>query len=176
MRYMTKAMLASVASLTLAGAANAALIDFRLTGSYTAHFQIDANPTVVDPDEFGFVVQNVIGNFPSTSVGYAADVSFFTADNLGGLEIDDPYGDSPRAVVVSDGPQLFTGSTSNPTFTLGTFDLAEYMGDGTYTLVISNVAAAVPEPSTWALAILGFGAIGVAMRRSSRNVSVRFAG
>ena len=36
---------------------------------------------------------------------------------------------------------------------------------GTQRLGTFNVAAAVPEPSTWALMLLGFGAIGTAMRR-----------
>ncbi|MBS0282967.1 MAG: PEP-CTERM sorting domain-containing protein, partial [Proteobacteria bacterium] len=36
-----------------------------------------------------------------------------------------------------------------------------------------NLAAAVPEPATWALMILGFGAIGGMMRR--RRVSVAYA-
>jgi hypothetical protein len=30
---------------------------------------------------------------------------------------------------------------------------------------IGGVAAAVPEPGTWALMLLGFGAVGVSMRR-----------
>lgn len=41
------------------------------------------------------------------------------------------------------------------------------------TLSFSAIAAAVPEPSTWALMILGFGAVGYSMRR--RNAGVRFA-
>lgn len=40
-------------------------------------------------------------------------------------------------------------------------------GNGSYsgTLAFAAAAGAVPEPSTWALMILGFGAIGFAMRR-----------
>ncbi len=38
----------------------------------------------------------------------------------------------------------------------------------------SAVAAAVPEPATWAMMMLGFGAVGYAMRRRSKAV-VRFA-
>jgi len=33
----------------------------------------------------------------------------------------------------------------------------------------------VPEPATWALMILGFGAVGGAMRRRNAKTSVRFA-
>lgn len=42
------------------------------------------------------------------------------------------------------------------------------------TVTVSRVTAAVPEPSTWALMILGFGAVGYAMRRRQK-VAVRFA-
>lgn len=34
---------------------------------------------------------------------------------------------------------------------------------------------AVPEPATWGLMILGFGAVGAAMRRRKTSVSVRYA-
>ncbi len=36
---------------------------------------------------------------------------------------------------------------------------------------IDNLAVAVPEPASWAMMILGFGAIGFAMRRRSRMVA-----
>jgi hypothetical protein len=41
--------------------------------------------------------------------------------------------------------------------------------------IAGAMAAAVPEPSTWALMILGFGAVGGAMRRRQAKTSVRFA-
>lgn len=39
----------------------------------------------------------------------------------------------------------------------------------------SQAAAAVPEPSTWALMLFGFGAIGYALRRTSRRVTIQLA-
>lgn len=42
-------------------------------------------------------------------------------------------------------------------------------------LLVDNFAAAAPEPATWALMILGFGAAGVAMRRSRKKVIVAYA-
>lgn len=48
-------------------------------------------------------------------------------------------------------------------------------GLGTFSGTIS-FAAAVPEPATWAFMILGFGAIGAAMRRRPKaSVSLRYA-
>lgn len=38
-----------------------------------------------------------------------------------------------------------------------------------------DVSAAVPEPATWAFMILGFGAIGGALRRRKTNVKVSYA-
>jgi len=41
---------------------------------------------------------------------------------------------------------------------------------------LEEVAAAIPEPGTWAMMLVGFGAVGYAMRRRPRTtVSVRFA-
>lgn len=39
----------------------------------------------------------------------------------------------------------------------------------------SPIAAAVPEPATWAMMIAGFGAVGFAMRRRRTQATVRFA-
>lgn len=41
--------------------------------------------------------------------------------------------------------------------------------------IAGAIAAGVPEPATWALMILGFGAVGGAMRRRQAKASVRFA-
>lgn len=37
------------------------------------------------------------------------------------------------------------------------------------------VSPAVPEPATWAMMTLGFGAMGFAMRRKKVNTRIRFA-
>jgi hypothetical protein len=52
------------------------------------------------------------------------------------------------------------GTTSGPT----------YLDD-----FLINTGAAVPEPSTWAMMLLGFGAIGFAMRRSRRRGALHAA-
>ena len=80
----------------------------------------------------------------------------------------------------------------NPTS--GSTDLAEhyaltdlFLGAGTYTLHMSGTRgrlstytgdisfAAVPEPSTWAMMLLGFGAVGFAMRRRRRPALMQLA-
>lgn len=57
------------------------------------------------------------------------------------------------------GPQLFSGSTHTPTLLEGAFVTSG--GD----LSITPVGAAVPEPQSWALMILGFATAGAALRR-----------
>ena len=70
---------------------------------------------------------------------------------------------------------------AQPIFKLGTFTLSTYPRNGlprqpiqNYTVTISQAAAAVPEPATWAMMIGGIGTAGGALRRRQR-VAVRFA-
>ena len=61
----------------------------------------------------------------------------------------------------------------------GTFRIENYVVGSTNTPVSINgtvmpFAAAVPEPATWGMMILGMGAIGFAMRRRNINTRVRF--
>ena len=58
-----------------------------------------------------------------------------------------------------NGPDLFTGNPADPVFTLGSFNLANPFFGQNDVLTISAVAA-VPEPSTWAMMILGFAGVG----------------
>lgn len=72
----------------------------------------------------------------------------------------------------------FNGQAAGGQWTLTVRDrLASDSGRlGSWRLQIETdrVVAAVPEPGTWALLILGFGAVGAAMRRQ-RQVQARFA-
>ena len=54
----------------------------------------------------------------------------------------------------------------------GTAGPTSYQFNGTITYDLSG---GVPEPATWALLILGFGAVGGAMRRRSSTIAVSFA-
>jgi hypothetical protein len=61
---------------------------------------------------------------------------------------------------------LVAGATNNLVVTGTTGGNASYRG----TLSFANVAA-VPEPGTWAMMLLGFGAIGFSMRRRQRHAA-----
>ena len=58
-------------------------------------------------------------------------------------------------------------------FTTDRFRLSAFGGDAFYSMSEFQAFAAVPEPATWALMILGFGAIGGTLRR--RSAKVRYA-
>ena len=75
--------------------------------------------------------------------------------------------------------QLYNGTYGGPgwipVFKTGTFTMAGDGGAGSYILTISQVASAIPEPSTWALAVLGMGLVGASLRSRRTRVSVRYA-
>ena len=165
------AILAMVAlGVTLAPPAHAALIDFELTGSRQASFQIDTShiPDTSSASFFGDQIQyfNVTGVFggvkETATIGFGtflfADLNILAA-GLGFTQFA--------------GPDLFTGSPSKPDFKLGTFALSSIVS-GPSTITIS-AAPAVPEPSTWAMMSIGFAGIGFMARRGGRGARLRLA-
>ena len=165
---------AAIALLFSAGVANAALYQFNLTGDYTASWQL--NSTVVADaagEGEGFILWDVEGNFPG-SLFDVADLTFYNEAIGGGMEILDFYGET--LLLVTDGPQLYTGSEETPTFLLGTFNLTEYLGSGAYTLTVTDLDAGpgpgpdpdptdVPEPATAAMLLGGLGLMYASRKR-----------
>lgn len=162
--------------LLSAGAANAALLNFNLTGGYTASWQLDS-ALVPDASEdgVGFLFYDVEGNFPDSFFD-VADLTFYSAAIGGGLEIYDYYSDT--YLLSTDGPQMYTGAEDSPMFSLGTYFLTEYLGTQTYTLTIALADAGpgpgepsdVPEPASAALLLAGVGVM-AALRK--RKVGIR---
>jgi hypothetical protein len=160
-------VLTAFSTVLTAAPASAQALFFELSGSRTASFTLDDSM----PDSFtsSFIgdqifFNNVAGSFGGTDG--TADISFGTnlvadlniqSSNLGFTQLSMP-GD------------LFTGPASNPTFNTGTFNLSGGFTAGPATLTITRAdAGAVPEPGTWAMMLLGFGGMGVAMRRRRRS-------
>lgn len=159
------ALLASVACLaTLVSLpAQAAILDFVLSGSKNATFQFDSNPI---PDSsstsiFGDQIQftDVAGIFDGVA-GVAPSIGFgsglFASLNINGTSL---------GFTQFAGPSLFGGTSTAPVFSPGVFQLTSIVS-GRSTLTISQAqTGAVPEPATWALMIAGFGLTGAALRR-----------
>lgn len=161
--------------------ANATLYDFVLTGSQTAEFRIESSApssfTLGNPSfDFGQVhYDNVKGIF--AGITQTASVSFgegfVYAIDIAGTELSSGLG---AGFFQFGGPQLYTGLTSDPQFILGAHTLSSPFSSVRDTLTISEVAGAVPEPSTWAMMIIGLAGVGfVAHRRKNAGQQVRLA-
>jgi hypothetical protein len=61
-------------------------------------------------------------------------------------------------------------------FVLGSFQTEGLHVDGAGMLTVSHIDSAVPEPSTWAMMLVGFAVVGVAMRRRKSNWELPQAG
>jgi hypothetical protein len=74
----------------------------------------------------------------------------------------------------ASGQQFLSRSLVGPTLAAGQHTLSFVGTDlngGDNTAFIDNVSAAVPEPASWALMIIGFGGLGAGLRRTRRNVA-----
>ena len=162
MKSLKNVLLAAM--LCSAGVANAALLQFNVTGDYTASWQMDAERV---PEEYfgevGLVMWEVAGTYAG-SASSMADIGSFNGGFGGGLSILDL--DTFAYLLVADGPQIYAGTETNPLFAPGIFALTEYEGTGRYLLTVTEVAeAAVPEPATGALLLGGLGLLAFARKR-----------
>lgn len=107
----------------------------------------DANGNPITGQSFGFIALN-----PFSSCG------IFTG-GCGAVQWD-----APQTFNFGNGGS-FSVALNNVTF--GTPGSAQV--GGTFTL-LSNSVPGVPEPATWAMMLIGFGAVGYAMRRSRKAV------
>lgn len=129
---------------------------------------------------------SVLGN-SSATIDFATAVNAFqfawgSLDTYNTLTVTD----SDNNVYVYTPPILSSGSNgdqglpgTNGVFTLtgtgGTKFTSIQLSSGSNSFEIDNLAVAVPEPSTWALMILGFGLVGGAMRRRTTALKGAFA-
>lgn len=167
--------LGALATLALSTSANAATFySYALTGAYTANWfiPVGAPPFFLGPVSFGFA--DVQGTFPGTTTGYVSDIYFYDAANGGGLELVDHYAPGGDVSTLNiTGLTLYTGTLANPTMKTGIFDLVDYAtGAQNYHLVVTLFTeTAVPEPASWAMLLVGFGALGGVLRARKYGVS-----
>lgn len=160
---------AALSSVFASVPASAQALVFNLTGSRTANFTLDDsipdsfNTSALIGDQIFF--NNVAGTFGGTAG--TGNISF-------GSNLISPFQIQSANLGFTQfgGPTVFTGSPSNPTFLLGTFNFGGIVS-GNSTLTISRAVAAVPEPATWAMMLIGFGAVGFSVRRRGATMTVR---
>ncbi len=151
-------------SAGLASEARAATLLFNLDGSFTASFQLDSMPVPTRFTDFGFLGQSTFANVPITFNGVerTADLIFGT-----GLAARLNIVGSGIPFTQLTGDTLFTGTTANPVFAPGIFQLGNPFFGQSLTLRISEVpmSGTIPEPAGWMMLIAGFGLLGSALRR-----------
>lgn len=100
--------------------------------------------------------------FPETKEAtLIAALTSLASGNGGGSDYDVLYDFAENAAL--NGPNGDAGFGLNQRFTSVAFSDGRIIGTGLF--FATPVAAAVPEPATWALLLLGFGGVGVALRR-----------
>ena len=155
------------------GGAGATEVQFTVTGGDSATFELPLNPMPnVELALALFEVFSVPAVIEGTSTTLA-DLTFFA----GGIEGGGGFaGDN---VLSFSGPQLYKGPESRPTFVPGTYTVIAFGGEtDTLTIapIISNPSGppnppplSVPEPSTWAMLLLGFVGLSYAGYRKVRT-------
>ena len=168
-----KSLMIGASVLTLAMAATpaaAAPLLFELSGSRSATFTFDPETTTPDFFSSSFIGNQVSYNTISGTFGGTPGTAFvgFGTFLVATLNIQTPS----LGFTQFAGPDLFTVSNMRPVFSLGTFQLTSIVS-GASTLTIS--AAAVPEPATWAMMLVGFGMMSGAMRYRRRSTAIVYA-
>lgn len=158
----------SAAIVGMASPAYAAPLVFNFSGpSGTAVFQLDSNPT---PDTFSSFLGSDQIAFKNVSGVFGGIAG--TADNIGfgnGLFASLNINAANVGFSQFSGPTLFSGPANTPTFSVGSFVLINpFFGNANLTISPAAVAGAVPETATWVMMLVGFGAVGFAMRRRSK--------
>src|SRR4051794_13518659 len=161
MRYAVSFATALAAVALIAGApASATIVNFSVTGDDTASWSIDDSvaPDSYDADTFVYTTDFTLNGTTTNNVG----VIFYDDAFSGGI-----YGDGFGFLSA----QLFSGPTSAPSFVLGTFGAVGFPDDSLSYTVTITADRGVPEPSTWAMMLLGFGAMGVSIRWGKRRAA-----
>ncbi len=174
---MKNASMTIVATLAVSTAmltpsvAGAATLLFTLSGANEASFDLDSKAAVDYDPSSPYLTYDVTVDYDGGLLKSGL-LYFFSGSYGGGLVVDHPG--QPQAISLY-GDGLFASRPDSPEFTPGSYAFASAKnGPQDTTLVISELAASVPEPMTWAMMIAGFGAMGAVMR-ARRNVEVRFA-
>lgn len=184
-------LLAVPALLSFTTPAAASVFAWDFTGSgYTASGTLTTNdsnsianplPCATCADGPGFLVTGITGTINgSTITGVAALNSFFFNDNRF-------YSQTSNGALDFAGLGFTTATNTYKIFAgdwAGSIDQTYLMVNGDTAVNLSRpiegnarlISGPVPEPATWAMMLVGFGAIGATMRRrTAQQLKVRFA-
>lgn len=116
-------------------------------------FSQDGSATSYSGDVFRLLVTFTLpaGSTPGSTLFQTLLQGTVTGVNGGGVFVN-----------FDNTPLLFNSSAGEFTFTIADLNVT---GGSAFAAVTANIQAAVPEPGTWAMMLLGFGAIGYSMRR-----------
>ena len=144
------------------------------TGVYDFNYLFtNTNAAVSNLADFGFTTNPTLQNITGTGMGFKFNPTNFP----GGYDVDACAFSGNNCDAANNQADLFSG-TFQLTFAPGTSSIAlgsfvdryaslsqlnNTSGEGT------QVNSAVPEPGTWGLMLLGFGGIGVSLRRRRRT-------
>jgi hypothetical protein len=156
--------LAIISAILLGAAAiparadSGATLSYTLTGPLSATWTMSQDPTTfISEDGIAFAVA-----VPDLVVGGSATpdlVVFFSLGDMGGVN------SVTDAIPDLTGPQLYTGSETNPVMLTGTFNLINTDGGGTEVLTVKNQS--MPEPGTLLLLSAGLLVVAGLKRKSS---------
>jgi hypothetical protein len=163
----TAALLASAASADAATLLRYSIapVSGAGVGSFEFVLDVDRTPDIRLSDSVRYFNVPVTYRLPGDAADRTATpgITFFSPIQQGGLFIGFLSTGNFRLL----NTPLFTGPTTNPQFLTGTFRLsttAQNNGPRPFDNYLLRVTA-VPEPSSWALMIVGFGLVGSALRR-----------
>jgi hypothetical protein len=193
-------VLAVALALSGIGQANAAIITraYSLTASDFINFNGTPSPITSLSVTFELTYDDTVSGF----VGAPASFNTITNGiaNVGPFAATPVFGYFPAAGPIAPFPRLgvggalnggnalvngtddfyftFDASAASPTNAMLSFTSASYATPFIATnAIVTRIAAVapVPEPATWAMMLVGFGAIGFAMRRRKVKTTVSYA-
>lgn len=127
-------------------------------------------PTTTDPLNSSFTIGDATlyaydsqaGFYPTTD-----DITFYDLSQGGGFSITKGY---TGMGIRYFGSQLFGGTLDAPAFSPAVYELTNDYFPVSNTLTITPVSP-IPEPAAWTMMILGFGAVGYALRARPRSAT-----
>jgi hypothetical protein len=157
-------------SVATANADSGQTVSYTLTGAATdATFTVSMGASGTSPSpEFSaqsylFMVEPT--NLIVDGTAMTDTLAFFSSSELGGFNA------VFEALPDLGGPQLYSGSESDPTLLTGVFCLYDLETGASYTLTANAVSTAVPEPTTVLMLLAGLFAVGMGLKRRSANLA-----